>query len=82
MIQLPKSKLQVVLGIVLLLMLISGCNMPSKAIASEEPSGMIHTVAAQTVAAQMTNAALGLQDPGGEQQPPQRTSSKLQNSPA
>lgn len=67
----PKFQILVVLFAILLLVLFSGCNMPSKAIPTEEPSGMIHTVAAQTVAAQMTNAALGVQDPAGDQQPPQ-----------
>ncbi|MBC8508232.1 MAG: hypothetical protein H8D34_25525, partial [Chloroflexi bacterium] len=66
----PKFQILVVLSAILLLVLFSGCNMPSKVIPTEEPSGMIHTVAAQTVAAQMTNAALGVQDPAGDQQPP------------
>ena len=76
MIKYPTSKMLVVSSAILLLVLFSGCNMPTKSIATEESSGMIHTVAAQTVAAQMTKAAsdaqdAGVQDPVGDQQPPQ-----------
>jgi hypothetical protein len=42
--------------------------MPSKAVLTQEPSGMIHTVAAQTVAAQMTQSALGAQSSSQGQQ--------------
>jgi hypothetical protein len=49
------------------------CNMPSKAVAPpQQGAGMIHTVAAQTVAAQMTQVALGGQNAQQEQQPGQQ----------
>ncbi len=72
MIQQAKLKMLVLIGVVLLLVLLSGCNMPIKSVPTEEPSGMIHTVAAQTVAAQMTQSAVGVQNTPQAQQPTQQ----------
>ncbi len=82
MIRLPNPKLSVSLGAVLILGLLSGCNLPRKAVPVEEPSGMIHTVAAQTVAAQMTQAASGLQASSATPSPTQQQPAPEQeNSP-
>jgi len=78
MIQLKKSPLSLAPGVALLLMLFSGCNLPGKAVSTQEPAGMIHTIAAQTVAAQMTLSAAGLQ----AQQPTQQGQTQLQVQPS
>jgi hypothetical protein len=49
------SMVLVVVGI------LGACNMPTKQIAPEQSAGMIHTVAAQTVAAQLTQSASNAQ---------------------
>ncbi len=74
---LSRLKTIIPLTLLALLIMLSGCNMPEKAAPTEQASGLIHTVAAQTVAAQMTQAASGGQQatPQGDQpvQPPAAT---------
>jgi len=49
--------------VLVLVALLSACNMPRNTPAAEEPVGLIHTIAAQTVAAQMTQIASGASTP-------------------
>lgn len=64
-------KLLVILLLIFGLAILGACNMPSKAPPLDQSPGMIHTVAAQTVAAQMTQAAAGIQSGQQNQQPGQ-----------
>ncbi|MBU1661015.1 MAG: hypothetical protein KKD28_06035 [Chloroflexi bacterium] len=58
-------KINVIL--VLFILLLSACNMPSDTAPTQQDTGLIHTIAAQTVEAQMTQAASGEQPPLPEQ---------------
>ncbi|MBC8497139.1 MAG: hypothetical protein H8D37_05710 [Chloroflexi bacterium] len=81
MTQFQKSPMLIVFSTVLILAILSGCNMPSKAVPTEEPSGLIHTVAAQTVAAQMTQSASGVQASPQATAPTQQPLAEQENSP-
>lgn len=63
-------------ALILLILLLGACNLPSKDTPTQDAAGLIHTIAAQTVEAQMTLDAAGGQngspgdsqtDPGGQQ---------------
>jgi len=63
--------------LVIFLLLLSACNMPSNTTPTQQDFGLIHTIAAQTVEAQMTQAASGEQPPP----PAQPTQSPEQQEP-
>lgn len=74
-------KLLLSIVMIMVVLILGACNMPIKAVATEQSPGLIHTVAAQTVAAQMTQSALGAQSSQQGQQPPQQDNQNQQPVP-
>lgn len=67
--------------LIAMIAILGACNMPGKAVPTEQSVGMIHTVAAQTVAAQLTNSALGAQSSQQGQQPAPQDQGQAQAPP-
>lgn len=66
------------LFIVVMLLLLSACNMPIAPASTQEAPDLIYTAAAQTVIAQITQAAPGVTQPSGTPQAPSATSTQGQ----
>ena len=65
--------------LVLCVLTLSACNLPSSKTETPDSAGLIHTIAAQTVEAQLTQDAISSSsgDPDGEQQPGGEPGSEL-----